>query len=76
MENFNKVITAVLATLITSFIIGGLLLYGKFSSLESTMTLRVDYLEKRYDDCVTQDRLENAKLQIGQQITAQYKQSN
>ena len=64
-ENYNKVVIAVITALIIGSISAAVSQYSK----QSTLELRVEYIEKKLDECVTPDKLENAKLQISQQIS-------
>lgn len=64
MENINKVLISVCTAIIIGFLSSTFALFSKVSTLE----IRTDYIEKKLDECITPDKLENVKLQISQQV--------
>lgn len=64
MENIIKVVISVCTAVIIGFLSTTFALFSKVSTLE----IRADYVEKRLEECITPDKLENAKLQISQQV--------
>lgn len=64
MDNIIKVIISVCTAVIIGFLSTTFALFNKVSTLE----IRADYIEKRLEECITPDKLENAKLQISQQV--------
>lgn len=70
--DINKLIPTIVGAGIISFVGTGIMLYTRVSSLE----LRADYIEKKLEDVITADKLENAKLQISQQITTRCNSKN
>ena len=64
MENIIKVVISVCTAVIIGFLSTTFALFSKVSTLE----IRADYVEKKLEECITPDKLENAKLQISQQV--------
>lgn len=64
MDNIIKVLISVCTEVIIGFLSTTFALFNKVSNLE----IRADYIEKRLEECITPDKLENAKLQISQQV--------
>lgn len=64
MDNIIKVLIGVCTAVIIGFLSTTFALFNKVSTLE----IRADYVEKRLEECITPDKLENAKLQISQQV--------
>lgn len=64
MDNIIKVIISVCTAVIIGFLSTTFALFNKVSTLE----IRADYVEKNMEACITPDKLENAKLQISQQV--------
>lgn len=67
--DINKLLPGLIATGIAAFIGYGFMMWNDVSQLK----LRMDYVEKRLEECITQDKLENAKLQLSQQMTVHCK---
>lgn len=63
--DINKLIQGLLAALIAA---AGGVLFNHHTDI-AQMKLRMDYVEKSVESCVTPDKLENTKLQLSQQIT-------
>ncbi len=64
MENIIKVVISVCTAVIIGFLSTTFALFSKVSTLE----IRADYVEKKLEECITPDKLENAKLQMSQQV--------
>lgn len=64
MDNIIKVLIGVCTAVIIGFLSTTFALFNKVSTLE----IRADYVEKRLEECITPDKLENAKLQMSQQV--------
>jgi hypothetical protein len=67
--DINKLIPGIIAAGIIGFISAGVMLFSDMGQ----MKLRMEYVEKQLDSCVTPDKLENAKLQISHNFSTHCK---
>ena len=64
MESYHKVTVSVVTAVILGFLSATVALFSEVNTLK----LKVEYLEKSQESIITIDKLENAKLVLGQQM--------